>query len=262
MSSIVTFNSGVSEFYYLIPDRFQNKKIHGIKICVTEKANEHICKFFTSNSPLIARALKERKTINFVEPTFKGAWGLDSCCISKKKNNIVEHTFSFDAKWSLIREMLNIMFLLLSIIEDDYLVNSQYKQLMIIESLGVTSGLSHSYISGSVSSIFKNSSDFLFERGNKNHQEVLKNMQYVYSEYSSERNKSSFRFSVDNGGQFGLSVPGDCCCLSIPYDELGELKDVSRFASHNVDGITQQFSLLIGLATMWEIVRNNYLLKV
>lgn len=65
-----------------------------------------------------------------------------------------------------------------------------------------------------------------------------------------------FDVRLRSRGVIGMDTLGDCACLGTAPKDFKETEGY-HLLSHNVDGLLQQFNLLVGVAYIWQMVRNG-----
>lgn len=67
---------------------------------------------------------------------------------------------------------------------------------------------------------------------------------------------SNFNVQVRTRGVLGMFTSGDCACLGTAPENFSD-QEGCYLTSHNVDTVFQQLNLLIGIAYVWQLVRNG-----
>ena len=74
--------------------------------------------------------------------------------------------------------------------------------------------------------------------------------------HSSSSMRYSFRVNTRTNGILHLNTIGDCACIGAMPKDFTEVEGC-HLHSHNVDTTYQQFNLLVGIAYIWQMVRNG-----
>ncbi len=72
--------------------------------------------------------------------------------------------------------------------------------------------------------------------------------------------RHEFEVRLREHGVLGMRTAGNCACLGTMPQNFGDMG--CYLSSHNVDAVAQQFSLLVGIAHVWQLVRNGLPVKV
>lgn len=64
------------------------------------------------------------------------------------------------------------------------------------------------------------------------------------------------RITLRERGVLGLVTEGNCACLGTAPDSFRD-DEGCYLTSHNIDHISQQFNLLVGVASVWQMVRSG-----
>lgn len=64
------------------------------------------------------------------------------------------------------------------------------------------------------------------------------------------------RITLRERGVLDLATEGNCACFGTAPRDFGE-NEGYHLTSHNIDYISQQFNLLVGVASVWQMVRNG-----
>lgn len=74
------------------------------------------------------------------------------------------------------------------------------------------------------------------------------------SEYT--LNSHCFRVQLRERGLLNMVTMGDCACLGTSPDKLRD-DEGYYLSSHNMDTVSQQFNMLVGIASIWKMVRDG-----
>jgi hypothetical protein len=232
-------NFDVTEWYYVQPLR-KNKKTIGLEVRIHSSVQELLLQNTSEEIPDIFQITQESEK-----------WWLYSLDFCQSGN------------WNQYSEGLHIVFNAARDLKIE--PAGSLPQLFVVDHFFWFPGYHGNGFSAHASAQVR---AWIAQINEKQAKTIKKAMQDAYLCYpwkftSSEKSAISANFNMwVHNDRFGLSTQGDCACLGVDGCNFEEEQKYPHVLNpHNVDHVSQRFSLLSGIAELWFLVRQSLISK-
>lgn len=225
----------------------------------------------TRKSPIVQGFQEQFRIPAFIEPT-KENWGFgERMVLQKSEDGWSSYTCQLpvilkgpEATKTRIEEALSlsatlcVLFLGLMLLEEE--TDCNLPQLITIDNLCVDIGMHGGSFSVGLSPAL---CSWIHQKPNNYQPEEMVSAMITANEYmwpdtdSNIIHKYSFRAECRQPKWIHLTCPGDACGLDPEFAAEESLERGYRLLPHNIDSSLQQFTLLIGIATLYQLARKQ-----
>lgn len=246
------------ERYYIYPWQDDSGEIIGLRFGVTRLVHQKLVEKLPSwNST--QHYMETMGFKQFFDFSLDRPWGFDGCFSGIKiDDDWYEYRASFSTnQLSAISRMLELMTLVIHFDDNVVDLENTTQQFLILDGICQTGQMGGCALSFD---ILYSVTKWLYANTLKLEGEIRSNMRSTHMRIMKRWKPEfrDFRFYWNDEKRFAFSVPGDCACLFVDPQGIRSTQTVMNLSPHNIDSLSQQFTLLIGMATIWQKVREEF----